>query len=110
MIRLRDTGRDEGAGGGARGERGVDVNDPGTAWIEADRNLSVRVLDFDLPLAVQREGTRPTAEGDSGPVIEEPGVGYWNSAEQTGRNRDRHRSRGRSGITDRNPGTRAAVA
>ena len=105
-----DLVRDECAGGGARGERGVDVDNPRAAWIEADRNLSVRVLDLDLPLAVQRERTRPTAKRDSGAVIEKPGVGYWNSAEKTGRNRDRHGSRGRSGVTDRNPGARAAVA
>src|SRR5918993_1501116 len=107
LVTLR---RDEGSGSGARGECRVDVDETGAARIEADRNLSFRILDFDLPFTVQRERARPTAEGDSLTVIEESGVGNWNGADKTGRNRDRHRSRRRSGIPDRNPGTRRAVA
>jgi hypothetical protein len=85
-------GRDEGAGGRARSECRVDVDDPGTTRIEADRYVSIRILDFDLPLAVQCERTRPTAKCDSGPMIEESSVGNWNRAEKTGCDWDRHRS------------------
>src|SRR5918998_218176 len=107
LIRLVALGSNEGAGDGARGERGVDVDDPWTARVEADRNLGIRVLDLDLTLAVQCKRARPTAHGERGTVIEEPSVGNWNGAEQTGRNWDRHCSRGRCGIPDRDPGTRA---
>ena len=41
LIPLLAMGRDEDAGVCARGERGVDVNDPGTTWIEADQKLSI---------------------------------------------------------------------
>ena len=42
-------------------------------------------------------------------MIEKFGVGYWNSTEKPGRNRDRHGSRRCHGIADRDPGARATV-
>jgi hypothetical protein len=92
LIRLVTLGRDEGAGGGAGGERGVDVDEPWTTRIEANRDSGIWVLDLDLPLAVQREGTRSSAKVDGGAVLEKPRAGNRNNAEKTGRDRDRHRS------------------
>ena len=101
---------DKRSGHGARRECGVDVDNPRPAWIEANRNLNVWALDLDFPLPVERERTRPTPKRDFGAVIEEPGVGDGNRAEKTRRNRDRYGSRGRHGITDHDPGARAAIA
>src|SRR5215204_6238180 len=70
LMRLSTSGRDECSSGGAGGECGVDVDDSWAVRIKADRDLRVRVLDLDLPLAVQGERTRPAAEVDSGAVIE----------------------------------------
>ena len=61
--------------GGPGGERGIDVDNIQTAWIEADRNLSVQVLDLDFPLTVCAGRTRPSATHDHAADIEEPGVG-----------------------------------
>src|SRR5215213_8931403 len=107
LIRLLALGSDESTGAGTRRECGVHVDDAWTTRFEANRNLCIRVLDLDLPLAVQRERTWPTMEVDSRAVIEETGVGYRNSAKKTGCNRDRRRFRRRSGVTDHDPGTRA---
>jgi hypothetical protein len=100
---------DECSGRGASGECRVDVDNPRTARIEANRNSSVWVLDLDLPLTVERERTRSTAKIDTGAVIEEFGVVNWNRTEKTGRNWNRHGSRDRWGLADRNPGARAAI-
>src|SRR5215211_984740 len=78
LIHMVITGCDEGSGGGTRGECRVDVDESGAARIEADRNVSFRIQDFDLSFAVQREGTRATAERGSRAVLEESSVGNWN--------------------------------
>lgn len=57
------------------GERGIDVNNTRAAWIEADRNLSLQVLDLDFPLTVCTGRTWPSAKLVRGSEIEEPGVG-----------------------------------
>jgi len=101
---------DESADRGARRKGRVDVDNPRAVWIEANGNLSARVLDLDLPLPVERERTRATAKRDSGAMIEELGAGYWNRTQKTGRNRNRHGARRRCRLTDRDPGARAACA
>jgi hypothetical protein len=82
--------RDEGSGGGAGGQCGVDVDHSWAMRIEADRNSSMRILDLDLPLSIQRQGTRSSPEVHSSAVFEEPGVRDRNNAEKTGCDRDRH--------------------
>ena len=61
--------------GGPGGERGIEVDNIQTARIEADRNLSVQVLDLDFPLTVCAGRTWPSAKHVRGCEIEEPSVG-----------------------------------